>query len=738
MATTQSKAAYEQTTDELLGQIVKTLDGSEKYRQHLPGLRELLQDYLDDEVELYDVEFHRRMLRVFRDAPKDDTYQKMLGDMEGDEKTRVEKFVADDDKASPEELGKGFEKRFSLGVREHLKAMLEKDAVVVSSSGPVHVAGLSNDELEKKDKILHRFVHGLAGVFSCFGSRVDEAIFKDEVFVYRELEFENWGLNIKSMPAFTCIPSTVAGVRRIVKYAKKTGLGVRCSGFRHSWAPVFGRNGHVMISLLGLHEATKIPNTTAWSFLPQDEPTELESIDVVGPAETKGNTLVRVGVSATNERLRRWCNDNKKYTLPLNVIMVEMTIGGTNGPICHGSGRAHPTLSDLVRKVEYVDANGEFRVVDKPEHLNAASGCFGLLGVITHLTLELSPMTYALIAPAKIPTIRAIPPPPDMREEDIPPALRLKTPLTEEEKREDQKRFEKSAMSDFYCEWFWFPLSDMCWVNCWNDTTDPLGVEDYPTPGAIFFNFIAQFTMNVLQFAPALGEIIDLLDANEIVTVLIARAALIALPNKPVKTYLPEALHFQRGIQNVRVLNMEVEMPLAPSKADPKVPDWAIVQRAWWDAILTCYRHIDTCPQRMPLEMRIMGGSDVIMAPQRGNSLGTCSVEILTLQSRKEEWVPYAQEILDKWLSYRDHAGNKLKTRPHWAKQWQEFKADGKPWAEKLRSEDYKEEIVEFREALAKIGKEHGWKLDDLKERFSNDFLDWFYFEGASAATLRK
>ena len=40
-----------------------------------------------------------------------------------------------------------------------------------------------------------------------------------------------------------------------------------------------------------------------------------------------------------------------------------------------------------------------------------------------------------------------------------------------------------------------------------------------------------------------------------------------------------------------------------------------------------------------------MGDSDVVMAPQRGNTLGTCSIEVLTLESMKDIWTPYAQEI---------------------------------------------------------------------------------------------
>ena len=514
-------------------------------------------------------------------------------------------------------------------------------------------------------------------------------------------------------------------MQQIVKYAKATGMGVRCAGFRHSWAPIFGRKGQIIVSLLGLHEAAVIPNTTAFKFLGLEKPTELETIEPK-EATADGKTIIRVGSAVTNERLRRWCVDNKKHTLPLNIVMVEITLGGSNAPICHGSGRRHKTLSDLVRKIEYVDANGELRVVDKPEHLRAASGCFGLMGVVTHLWMEFEPMTYAAMQPRHIPTIRAIPPPPGMLEEDIPPALRLK--LTDEEKRKDQQAFERHANDDYYTEWFWFPYSETVWVNCWNNTLDDANLEDYPDNLTIFLAFVSQFALNVLQSAPALHNLIDALGRNEAVTALIGKAARLVLPDRDVKTYVTEALHFQRGIQNVRVLNLEVEMPLVARKDDPSKVDYATVQRAWWDAILKCYEHAQRSPQRMPLEMRIMGGSDVVMAPQRGNALGTCSMEILTLWSAREEWVPYAQEVLDKWLAVRDSDGKKLNVRPHWAKQWSEFEVEDQPWAVTLK-DTYKDEIKEFKKILAEIGKEHGWTLKDLKKRFSNEFFDALFFK---------
>ncbi|GAB1316375.1 hypothetical protein MFIFM68171_06585 [Madurella fahalii] len=747
---TSGSICWDHTADQRIRLIADGLAGNDEIRKKLPGLRTLLKDYVDPDVPVEPADFHRRLLHVFRQSDSDFAYQECLKKLTEDERERIEKFVAEDQPL--DDVARDFDMCVSIGVREHLEHLVGVDCAWISSAGvqtlaaaspagakvagleghtPVEVGGLSGrgrfDWLKDKDNIFVAFLHKLKDLFLGRGN-------EHNVVVYKDAKFQNWGLGIEYVPQYTCIPNSVAGVQRIVKYAKDHDMGVRCAGFRHSWAPIFGRQGQITISMLSLAEATKIPNFTALSkILPGWllHKTELQTIEVVsGTPRVKGNALVRVGASTTNEQMRRWCVENNKYTYPLNVIMVEMTVGGTNAPICHGAGRRHGTLSDIVRKVEYVDCHGKLQVVSNPDHLRAAAGCFGLMGVVTHLTLEFQPMTYALMKPEKLPVLRAIPPPADLKEEDIPPVLRIPG-LTKAQREEDLRRFKEAATNDYYTEWFWFPYADQCWVNCWNDTPDGSGVEDYPSNLQTFLMFLSQFTVNVLQNAPILDELISSLHLDEAAVTLISEAAMFALPawDKPVKTYLTDALHFQRGIQNVRVLDVEVEIPLQPTAEDPAMPDYEVVQRAWWDAILTCYRHRKTAPQRMPLEMRIMGGSDIVMAPQRGNTLGTCAIEVLTLTAAEDLWIPYVEDVLSKWMSYTDADGKKLRTRPHLAKQWSGIEVDGKPWVDKMKNEDYVEERREFKTLLAEVGKKHGWTLQDLKKRFSNDFFDDFFFD---------
>ncbi|KAI8260504.1 L-gulono-1,4-lactone dehydrogenase [Colletotrichum sp. SAR11_239] len=632
--------AWDCTVNDRLQFIVDSLDKSIKFSaKDVPGLKDLLADYVNPDVEVDHVHFIRRLLRVFKDSETD----------------------AD----SP--------------VVQILQSLLADMRAFTQ---------LHQDELEG------------AGIL-----------------VYYNTKFQNWGLTVENTPYLTCVPKSVKEVQLIVKFAKEQNMG----------------------------EATKLPNTTALPFWPfrQDEPTELEDIELISAKPNEeGNYLVKVGAACTNERLRQWCIENRRVTLPMNVIMVEITMGGSNAPICHGAGRRHKTLSDIVRRIDYVDANGEARSVTKPEHLRAASGAFGLMGVVTHITFEMPPMTYAQLHPKTVPVTHAIPPPPDLDETLIPPVLLLPwKALSTKEKRERQLEFERQATNDYYSEWFWFPYSQKVWVNCWNDTTDSSDVVEFPDNGQIFLSFVQSVTMNILQNADFLKKLIDLTGIRESVVTLISLAGTNALPTKRVTTYVPDALHFQRAIQNVRVRDMEVEIPLVSKKHTGSTReghvdiDYATVQRAWWDAILLAYANIKDCPMSMPLEMRIMGGSDIIMAPQRHNQLGTCAIEILTLQATPvDKWVGFAQQVLDKWMSLKDPRTQKpLRVRPHWAKEWEKFQVNGKPWLEKLMKEDYKAEIEEFRKVLAEIGSEAGWGLKDLQSRFSNELFDTLIFDKVQA-----
>ena len=132
---------------------------------------------------------------------------------------------------------------------------------------------------------------------------------------------------------------------------------------------------------------------------------------------------------------------------------------------------------------------------------------------------------------------------------------------------------------------------------------------------------------------------------------------------------------------------------------------------------------------RLTLELRIMGGSNLCMAPQAGN-WHTASIEVLTVPDAQNdgEWQDFMQQLIGKWMSYTDATDKKLNVRPHWAKEWEGLKFGEKgeqiDAREYLRTVSYKDAIAEFNETLAAIGKEQGWTLEDIRAIFSNKLWD--------------
>ena len=143
-------------------------------------------------------------------------------------------------------------------------------------------------------------------------------------------------------------------------------------------------------------------------------------------------------------------------------------------------------------------------------------------------------------------------------------------------------------------------------------------------------------------------------------------------------------------------------------------PDWIIVRQALWAVLNIFYdrftKNEKDVPLRMCMEMRIMGGSDILMAAQHGNKNGTCSIEVLTPQNLStDDWLSFCQEVTNKWLSLSGSDGKPLNARPHWAKQWNignNLKARDKQMEEYLTEDAYKDQIPKFGQQLINIGKD--------------------------------
>lgn len=102
--------------------------------------------------------------------------------------------------------------------------------------------------------------------------------------------------------------------------------------------------------------------------------------------------------------------------------------------------------------------------------LQAASGAFGLLGVVISLTLQLDEMGVTDMMPVKVPMPLAIPPPKDYPlPYEVQKMIKHKG-ITDAQLSDAQKDFERRCEHDYYLEWFWFPYQDDVWVNTWSST----------------------------------------------------------------------------------------------------------------------------------------------------------------------------------------------------------------------------------------------------------------------------
>ena len=75
----------------------------------------------------------------------------------------------------------------------------------------------------------------------------------------------------------------------------------------------------------------------------------------------ENHASVRVGSAATNLQMLAWSTENG-WTLPMDIIALMITYGGSNATITHGAGINNKNLSDIVLKLEFVNALGELQV----------------------------------------------------------------------------------------------------------------------------------------------------------------------------------------------------------------------------------------------------------------------------------------------------------------------------------------------------------------------------------------
>lgn len=570
--------------------------------------------------------------------------------------------------------------------------------------------------------------------------------------------FESWEGTIINMPETTFIPKTIQGLQNLVLWAKENNKRVRATGYRHSSSPMYSEDEQVLISMLDLKTALKLPA----EYPKMDPQSELQNITLVGePYEKNGQRKIKckIGGSTANYHFQEWVHDpergNLQWAMPLNVIMTEITFAGSNAMMCHGAGIHNQTLSDLVSEIEFVNVKGERQVVNDPEQIKAAAGCFGMLGIVTSITLELDEMTFANFANVgKEQLALTIPPP-----ESFTISNQLKKNLSHANLQAlTDKDAQKAAFQDFidraensyYAEWFWFPLQDKCWINCWQNNGEKAVSSRYPNKFDTDMQRKASYLAHLGTLA--IGDYIP--PIRRLQTRIMSDLTMAILPDREkIVCSLEDAIHFRKGIQNFRTRMMEIEVPI-PDKSGSTEADWSVCQQAWWDVIEVIYseENLTYFPMRTTLEMRLIGGSDMLMASQHGNKR-TCAIEVLTpLAVNCQHWERFMQQVLDKWAALKDDQGRFLNIRPHWAKrfdnlvinrdrswinQWDEDQKKALksytqnatatislPMRVYLKEIAYKTQFTKFMQQMDNICRAGGYTLKDIRERFFNPLLD--------------
>jgi hypothetical protein len=548
---------------------------------------------------------------------------------------------------------------------------------------------------------------------------------------YIDMVVDNWGNTLHSHNVRRVyFPETRIGVQNVVKKAAAEGKKVRASGMRHTWNPwMWGVDNEldpkpvegdvdIFLALVPNEVSDKLSYARGTSEDWRDRAHELTNIS--GPLRVwtengKQKAAVKIGGATLNQHLYEWVMTNPQWTLPVNTIMLLMTMGGTTSTICHGGGLQHKSLSDQIIGLEYVDANGEIQVVDDPEHLKAAAGAFGMLGIIVSITLKMDEMTFARWGPRKVLT-----PMEDYwaRPGDL---------LTDEA----VDMFE----NHYYAEWIAFPRHHtgghgLIWQNVWQND----GLAEESTTLITYIEEAYEISYQFLAEVANQGfkVVLQAYDAEDFLywlygwmTGVASNSAMIDLPD-PVTTSTTEALHFQRGLHTLIEKAMEMNIPI-PDDGNGK-PDWTIVQRAWWAGqdLIKSYEDNGSYPIDFAMEMRLMSGSDIYMAPYYGNVHGTVSIEVVSSTLIPNDvWEDFKTSLATVWSKLTDNQGNELKIRPHWAKEFPSKVGDKS--IDDFLQLVYGDQMGLFMDTIKQIVLKNGGTIEDTKQRFSNYFLDKFF-----------
>ncbi|KAG0225071.1 hypothetical protein BGW41_004834 [Actinomortierella wolfii] len=486
-------------------------------------------------------------------------------------------------------------------------------------------------------------------------------------------KWKNWAGNQKCYPEHIFHPKSLQDLKDIVLKAKRKNKKVRCAGSGHSWSTVSVTDDYLVIinnldKVLGARKLSEDEIATATEVIGRPAVSDISREPL--PGSGQGNKKRDVwAVTFENgilvKQLDDWLrNHDPPLTLPSNVVLDSVRYGGVLSMGC----------------VTIVDANGElqtFSATDKSraDEFSAACVNLGLLGLVYSFTLRCEPMDFQLHGVDDFPLMTEyipLPTQPGINNTSflIAPTSTSAT-TTNEDHGESTETSEQAAdieagqrlraivLGNDQSEFFYWPfntsglgaMNDKIWIKQWKRTLNPVtksahreGFEE------ILQTLTTEFGSKLYEFMVLFPESTPFFQCM--------MASIAGQKGEKVQT-VPDAIHFQAGIDNIKCLDLEMAF---------KVDDGFVnVVRAWRYVVEQVYAYAEKkqFPLNLTMEMRFVKSSSALMANAYDDDPDAiyCMIEILSIKGTRG-FDEFSNNIAQYWIKNFD-------AKPHWAKMWE-------------------------------------------------------------------
>ncbi|CAG8515018.1 11813_t:CDS:2 [Ambispora gerdemannii] len=423
-----------------------------------------------------------------------------------------------------------------------------------------------------------------------------------------ETSWHNWAGNVVVKPEFIFRPTSVDDLKDIVKKAKEKGKKVRCAAEGHSWSSLALTKDYLIVV------------------------TNLTKVEVKQDKKYGWTATAEAGASIkqVDDALR---NHDPPLTIESMTVLNSVRAAGVVATGSHGAKFEGRSIPDNVVALQIVTGDGElheFTEENDPNEMNAARISLGLLGVIYSVTFRVVPMF----------NLRMI--------DSFPLATDWIKP----------ENFKHIVETSDGIEIFYWPLNqgtidnskDVMWVKQWVKTNDK------PTYTQQELAAINQSAENGTKFSKSIYDLMLL--APELTPAL--TGFLWKQSRKPSDAVYqaPDAIHYQAGIDNLPVENIEFSYKLDNNYT--KVVD----EFNYFFERLGNYSKQGKFPV-MLAEIRIIKSSPLWLATtydEDPNAVYGC-IEILSYRNNPD-YLEFAKEMGKRLM-------DKYQARPHWAKNWE-------------------------------------------------------------------